>query len=294
MRNKRNGIKRGGPALTLVPPPLADARIRANGHNGRKGPCEPPFKHSCKAPGQHNLFWWKWAHPGVPLKFAAQDLHLSYNAVCVTHSRLTSREDHDRLCPVCFEAARYDHHCTSCGVEFVTPSVGRQVHDESSPVHLILPGDGKGTYQSDTDLRRIAKMYNPGMDSYGLNLIVGDYKNHTRPGSADDPLELAVKSKVLQALKGIWPPDEVSDMAARLVENFVREMRQRFPTMPMKPKWAIEPTAKAVLARLSQLYPQLPPALREPYTLTPTNSIEQSQTDDSPESGALLQEGESR
>ena len=71
-----------------------------------------------------------------------------------------------------------------------------------------------------------------------------------------DPLLKSVRSSLLQALKEIFPSDEVSDMASKLASDGVRTFRMDYP-MLIAPKGLSDQVVQNVLRRLELLYPQL-------------------------------------
>lgn len=229
---------------------LQQARTQA----GRGPPCDPPFRHSCQAPSQHNLLWWMWRNPTTPLKFAVQDLHITPTSLWVTRLRLSKRADLQRLCPLCFSASLEGEVCQRCGAETLTALRGFDVADvdftAQSPVHRLLPAP-LGT---STDYRRVIKASDPKRPKA---LLVENAKGirHIVEGRSEDPLETAIKSKVLQVLKGRYPPDHVSETAALMIASYVKSLRRTFPSMPLKPKWAVEDGTSLVLASLEQAYP---------------------------------------
>jgi len=211
--------------------------------------CYPPHQHTCLAPAQHNLAWWIWRNPTTPLKFAAQDLHMKQPSIWVTSFRLKNRRDRDRLCPVCFSPSLFSGVCHTCGAETATGFFDVTVDFAAqSPVHRLLPLP-LGTSN------RIFKA----MDQHRPKAPYGKAKGilQVLDETSDDQLETAIKSKVLQVLKGYYPPDQVSETAAIMIKSYVKFLRRTFPTMPTKPNWAINDCANLVLARLEQAYPAL-------------------------------------
>ncbi len=78
----------------------------------------------------------------------------------------------------------------------------------------------------------------------------------------EDPLSRGVRADVLQALKEVCPPDSVSDDAAGMIYQEIREFRMKHPGL--RPNGLRDSVVRNVLARLEFVYPQLRGRLRPP------------------------------
>jgi hypothetical protein len=214
----------------------------------------------CKAHAQHRVYQWLYFHPGASLAASAVALHISESNARMIATRLRRRSDHGRLCPLCFASAFYRGACQKCGFEAGADVQPVTLDFESqNPVHRILRGDGLGSELTTSNYAALArKMYQRDKLPPGL------LRNHGRnlahlAEPKDDSLLRAVRSDLLEELKRSYPNDGISDMAAKLATQEVREFRARYPLLG-SPKRLREQVVGNVLARLRLLYPTLPVA----------------------------------
>lgn len=257
--------------MTLVPPTAADAQVRSNGHNGVQfRPCYPP-RHTCGAPLQHDLLLWTYQHPLATMKQASVELHKSYPLIKMTAIRLRRRPDYAFVCPFCFSPSRFNHVCTACGVEFNGHSQQARVEfDSQSPVHTILPGRGLGSSLSFEEYQKLARLTishseKEALTSPQVNKLINNLAAVMKQqGSGkEDSLIKSIKSDILQALKEACPDDQVSDAAAVMVEEEVREFRLRYQ-LGHAPRGLRESIGRRVIARLGILHPELKGKLKLP------------------------------
>jgi hypothetical protein len=133
-------------------------------------------------------------------------------------------------------------------------------------VHRILEGKGLGSEVKVSDMRRILRPGNASLTWYEVNGRAMRLKANLRNNEArlEDSLAKAIKSDVLQALKESCPDDQVSDVAAKIIEHEVREFRLKYAGLSPNPKGLREVTGRIVLARLEILYPQMRGKLQLP------------------------------
>ncbi len=216
--------------------------------------------HGCKCRGhsQHKLLAFLFFYPGATLKDASGELHFSYAYTRLLATRLGRRKNRDRLCPICGLPSFFSHSCESCGFTVNRSSSATTVDpNASSPVHRLLPDRGLGGHVSRSDFASLArKMYR------GEDLSPAQLRRHAANLShlvepRYDRLLSSILSKVLQELKATYPEDEVSDVAARLAKEEVRNFRMNYPSLKA-PKGLCEQLFKNVLRKLALLYPRLP------------------------------------
>lgn len=198
--------------MTLAIPSVS-GQNRPNSYNSKT------FDHSkckCGMRTQHIVFRFIWKNPGASLKVASEELHLSYENVRQTASRIRRRKNIHLLCPECFSASLNRGTCTTCGFEMDRADIPLEVDFHSqSPVHSIQPLNGLG---SDTDYDHMKLQYG------GKNV------RHLVE-RAEDPLLERCKSDLWEALKEVMPPDQVVEETTMLLSKEVKELRHRYPAL---------------------------------------------------------------
>jgi hypothetical protein len=195
----------------------------------------------CRAHSQHRVFRFLFENPGVPLKVAAGELGMTYNAVRLAKSRVTRRHDIARICPTCFEGALDGLVCRNCGAELDSPEViDAGSFDSQSPVHSIQPLDGLGS----------ATRYT------ALSLQYGGANLRRLVEKPRDALLERAKSQLWQELKEVMPPDWVVEESTRLLTKEVRGFGMRYPRLLGARNLSSQLVA-IVVARLALRYPGL-------------------------------------
>lgn len=219
---------------TSVP---VDAQKRPNGYNS---PLESPADLcKCGVHRQHVLFRFLWNNPGVSLKTAAEELHLSYPNVRMIKTRLMRRSSLDRLCPECFRHSLQGLTCSNCGFEADRPNIPIEVSFKNqSPVHSIQPQNGLGT---DTDYTKLGLSYG------GRNIA------HLVETS-EDPLLERCKSLLWEILKGAVLSDQIVEEATRLLTKEVKEFEHKYSDLVRSTKLAKQ-LVKRVLYQVALRYP---------------------------------------
>jgi hypothetical protein len=211
----------------------------------------------CHAPSQHALFRFLFYNPGVSLKLAAREVHLSYPNVRLIKSRLNRRTDLHLRCPECFQPKLAGLTCTACGVELDAPLLPEGVRFElTSPVYSLQPLNGLGSSTPYSQLHF----------QYGAKNV-----QHLAERFSDPFVESA-KSKLWEELKTIMPPDEVTEEATRLLLKEIVEFRGRYPGL-VRAKGVSTQLVSNVVSRLALRYP----ALRERNSATGRKPVLESE-----------------
>jgi hypothetical protein len=181
-------------------------------------------------------------------KDCARALKMSYSNVLGAFYRLRKR-DLTRYCIECNRPTLFNGVCVNCGAEREDPRIfTAAVHDSQSPTNWLHPGNLLG---SETDYDRI------GLVNQGFVL-----RRRIERG-IEDPLIIAVKSVVEDALKRSFPSEITTDEAGRLAVKEVLEFKARYPGLASS-KNVRKQLAQKVINRLRLLHPQLRPITRLP------------------------------
>jgi len=203
----------------------------------------------CKAHQLHRFFRYLWNHPTCSLLVIAKELGVSHSNARQLSHRLKSRPHIDRTCPECFQVQLFGHPpvCQACGFEPTETTPPIEVRfSEQSPTNNLQVGNGLGSV---TSYGEIGFENNPVIIERRAKL------------SIEENLIVNCKSDVMQQLKSDYPPEDVSDLAGRLVLKEVRELRARYPLLTHS-KYARRQVVENVLGRLALVYPSLAPSLR--------------------------------
>ena len=192
---------------------------------------------------QSRLFRFLWYNPGVTLKAASKELHVSYVAARLANHRLRKRTDIDRLCPECFKPTFFCLVCHDCGYQGDCPRIPEVTFDSQSPVYRVQPLNGLGS-------RTVPRKDHNGrlVLAYGATNI-----SHLceRP---DDPFFERCKSMLWEELKGAMLDDGVTEEASRLLTMEVSEFRYRYPGLT-RAKGVADQIVGNVMALVRLRYP---------------------------------------
>ena len=193
---------------------------------------------ACGSHSQHRLYRYLFENPGAPLKAAARELGMTYNAVKIAHFRLKPR-NLSRLCPYCFQEALEGLVCRRCGAELDAPLLlSTEGMTTQETVHVIQPGAGLGSKTN----------YN------GLHFQYGALNVKHLAEHPDDSLLERAKSKLWEELKGPMFEDRVVEEATRLLTKEVSQFRAKYPEL-VRARGVSSQLVSNVVALLRLRYP---------------------------------------
>jgi hypothetical protein len=201
---------------------------------------------SCGKHALHQLYSFYWKYPGLyrtrgGLTRAAKELHVNYGTLKKTAFRLRRLPDVSRRCPLCFEPELEGLACRNCGVELDAPTLPDGIRfEETSPVHTIQPLKGLGSL---TDYRH-------------LHLEYGAQNVKHIAERPDDAFVESCRSELWGHLKGVMPPDSVTEEANRLLMKEIIEFRSKYPGL-VRAKGVRSQIVTNVVGRLALRYPAL-------------------------------------
>ncbi|MGP8057015.1 MAG: hypothetical protein ACLP9K_05405 [Nitrososphaerales archaeon] len=197
----------------------------------------------CGAHAQHRVRLFKWNNPLASYKVIAKELDLpSEDAAKQAWYRFNKKKDHGRFCPVCFNPSLLNLVCHFCGADLGEVQREDAIDFEAqNPVYSIQPLGGLGSQTSYSDL--------------GLTNSKRILDQQISKTEKDQALAKA-KRALLQFLKGFFPREDVTDVAARLLAKAFTEFRMEYPGLKITPRVANELVA-ITIARLKLFYPRM-------------------------------------
>lgn len=191
---------------------------------------------------QAAVFRWIYHHPDSTLRDAARALGLSYNSAKLAMSRLRRRPEFQHLCPECLRFSLFEC-CHTCGFE---PAVnGLEMEGPSfifstaaEPRYRLHLNGGLG---SDVDYSGLRPKYG----ARNLQHLV----DH---GPEADRVFESLRSELWEELKSQMLPDNVTDLASRILETELNRIRLYYPEV-LRMKDFKHVMTRAVRQRLRQL-----------------------------------------
>jgi hypothetical protein len=226
-----------------------DGQVSQNGYNTCR----------CKRHKQHIFFRFLWNNPGVTLKAAAKELHISYDNARQLHHRLLSYPNLHKRCPECFRPNLQGLVCTNCGAELDIPNLPQGIKfEETSPVHTIQPLNGLGSVTPYQGGRDSEGNWRPLKMQYG-----GRNVQHLVEVTKNSLLERC-KSELWERLKEVMPEDSVTEEASRLLAREVLEFQARYPPLARSGN-----ATRALVDNVMKLMTLRYPGLRKGDNVTP-------------------------
>jgi|GEM_PF-1587064 hypothetical protein len=191
---------------------------------------------------QGAVFRWIYHHPDSTLKEAAKALGITHNSAKLAISRLRRRPEFQHLCPECLHFSLFEC-CHNCGFEPGFDSLGMEgpsfIFSTIAEARYRLQSNGG--LGSDVDYSSLRPKYG----ARNLQHLVD------HGPEADRTLE-DLKSSLWEELKGEMLSDNLTDLAARILEAELNRIRFYYPEV-LRMKDFKHMMIRAVRQRMRQL-----------------------------------------